>query len=212
MDFKPNDRQQQFGFTLGGPLRRDRVFFFAGFDQHIFHVPTVVQFSDGSSKVVPQKGAEPLYHGDYEDSDKALVFAAADQLSTLAGEFPSQLLGNTGFFKLDVALTPHHSISARVSTSRYYGQNNVFFDPASPVTTFAISDNGEEDVSTETASLTLTSSLPRDSSVICEPNFRATCKPPPVIPPTCAPRLWASSTALAAPPSCRVAPANTVGM
>jgi hypothetical protein len=159
MDFKPNDRQQQFGFTLGGPIRRDRVFFFAGFDQHIFHVPTVVQFSDGSSRVVPQKGDEPLHHGDYEDSDKALVFGAADQLSTLAGEFPSKLLGNTGFFKLDVALTPHHSLSARLSTSRYYGQNNVFFDPASPVTTFAISDNGEEDVSTETGSLSLTSSL-----------------------------------------------------
>jgi hypothetical protein len=159
MDFKPNDRQQQVGFTLGGPLRRNRVFFFAGYDQHIFHIPTVVQFLDGSSRVVPQKGAEPLHHGDYEDSDKALVFAAADQLSSLAGQFPSQLLGNAGFLKLDVSLTPHQYLSARLSTSRYYGQNNVFFDPASPVTTFAVSDNGEEDVSTESASLSLTSSF-----------------------------------------------------
>jgi hypothetical protein len=159
MDFKPNDRQQQFGFTLGGPLKRNRVFFFAGYDQHIFHIPTVVQFLDGSSQVVPQKGAEPLHHGDYEDSDKALVFAAADQLSSLAGQFPSELLGNAGFLKLDVSLTPHQYLSARLSTSRYYGQNNVFFDPASPVTTFAISDNGEEDVSTESASLSLTSSF-----------------------------------------------------
>jgi hypothetical protein len=159
MDFKPNDRQQQFGFTLGGPLKRNRVFFFAGYDQHIFHIPTVVQFLDGSSRVVPQKGAEPLHHGDYEDSDKVLVFAAADQLSSLAGQFPSELLGNAGFLKLDVSLTPHEYLSARLSTSRYYGQNNVFFDPASPVTTFAISDNGEEDVSTESASLSLTSSF-----------------------------------------------------
>src|SRR5512146_42814 len=42
LDFKPADRQHQFGFTLGGPLRRNRAFFFAGYDQHIFHVPTVV--------------------------------------------------------------------------------------------------------------------------------------------------------------------------
>ena len=35
MDFKPHDQQQQFGFTLGGPIRRNRAFFFAGFDQHI---------------------------------------------------------------------------------------------------------------------------------------------------------------------------------
>src|SRR5205807_6531438 len=78
---------------------------------------------DGSSKVVPQKGAEPLHHGDYEDSDKSLVFAAADGLSTLGGEFPAKLLGNTGFFKLDFSISPHHNLSARLNTSRSYGQN-----------------------------------------------------------------------------------------
>jgi len=151
MDFKPKYRQHQFGFTVGGPLRRNKIFFFAGFDQHIFHVPTVVHFLDGSSKVIPQKAAEPLHHGDYEDSDKSLVFAAADGLSALGGEFPAKLLGNTGFFKLDFPINPQHNLSARLSTSRSYGQNNVFFDPASPVTSFAVSDNGEEDVATESA-------------------------------------------------------------
>src|SRR4051812_2718240 len=37
VDVKPNDQQQQFGFTVGGPLKRNRAFFFAGFDQHVFH-------------------------------------------------------------------------------------------------------------------------------------------------------------------------------
>src|SRR5581483_155679 len=127
--------------------------------QHIFHIPTIVRFLDGSSQVVPQKGLEPLYHGDYEDSDKALVFAAADQLSALAGTYRSQSLGNAGVLKADVSLSPRHYLSARISTSRYYGQNNVFFDPASPITTYAISDNGEEDVTTESASLALTSNF-----------------------------------------------------
>jgi len=158
-DVKPSDRQQQFGFTFGGPIRQNRAFFFAGFDQHIFHVPTVVRFDNGASKVVPQKGEEPLHHGDYEDSDKDLVFAAADQLSTLGGNHQSALLGNTGFLKADVSLSPRHYLSFRLNTSRYFGDNNVFFDPASPITSYAISDNGEEDVATESASLSLTSSL-----------------------------------------------------
>src|SRR5271166_4056663 len=36
---KPDDRQQQFGGTLGGPIRKDRVFFYAGFDEHLLTVP-----------------------------------------------------------------------------------------------------------------------------------------------------------------------------
>jgi hypothetical protein len=119
VDFKPDDRQHQFGFTLGGPIKRNRAFFFAEFEQHIFHVPTLVRFLDGSSALVPKKGQEPLHHGDYEDSDKTLVFAAADQLSTIAGEFGSRLLGNSGFFKMDLSLTPRYYLSARLSTSRY---------------------------------------------------------------------------------------------
>ncbi|HEV2114469.1 MAG TPA: TonB-dependent receptor, partial [Terriglobales bacterium] len=158
-DFKPSDRQQQFGFTLGGPLKRNRAFFYGGFDQHIFRVPTVVQFATGGYSVVPQPGNYPVVPLDYEANDRALVFAAANRLSQMGGEYRSQLLGNTGFAKVDFSLSPRHFLSARLNTSRYYGSNNVFFDPASPVTSYAISDNGEERVSTETGTLSLTSSL-----------------------------------------------------
>jgi hypothetical protein len=122
-DFKPDDRQHQFGVTFSGPIRRNRAFFFAGFDQHVFHVPTVVRFLNGTDKVVPGIN-------DYESTDQAQVFAAAASLSSLGGEYRSALLGNAAFLKLDVALSPHHYLSGRLNSSRYYGQNNVFFDPA----------------------------------------------------------------------------------
>ncbi len=159
LSFKPESRQHQFGGTLGGPIRSNRAFFFAGYDQHIFHVPTVVNFINGGSVLVPQAGVGPLNHGDYEDFDKSLVFASAAQLNNMAGTFRSELLGNTAFFKVDATLTPRHHLSARLNTSRYYGSNNVFFDPASPITNSTLSDNGEEDVTTESASIALTSSL-----------------------------------------------------
>ncbi|MGH9669846.1 MAG: TonB-dependent receptor plug domain-containing protein, partial [Terriglobales bacterium] len=152
VDFKPADRQQQFGLTLGGRLRRNRVFYYAGFDQHVFRVPTVVEFDDGSTVLTPTPA-------DYEVTDQAQVFAAAAQLSTLGGEFRSALLGNSGLGKLDVSISPRHYLTVRVTTSRYYGQNNVFFDPTSPVTHFAVSENGEEQVSTVSAVGSLTSSL-----------------------------------------------------
>jgi len=73
LNFKPTNQQHQFGFTVGGPIRRNRVFFFAGYDQHIFHEPTIVRFVNGANSVVPQLGAGPVTPGDYEADDQTLV-------------------------------------------------------------------------------------------------------------------------------------------
>lgn len=109
--------------------------------------------------VIPQPGAGPATAGDYEASDQALVFATAAQLSQQAGLYPSQLLGNAGFAKLDVNISPRNLFSLRVNTSTYSGENNVFLDPSSRMTTYGISDNGIENVQTETVTAALTSTL-----------------------------------------------------
>ncbi len=157
--FKPHNRQQQLGGTIGGPIKRNKIFFFAGFDQHVFHVPNVVEFLDGSSKVVPVAPTGPYTPGDYEATDQALVFAAAAQLTSLAGEYPAGQIGNTAYGKLDINLSSREQLSLRLNTTRYWGSNNVFLDPASPLSYDANSNNGEEQVATETASLSLTSGL-----------------------------------------------------
>jgi len=163
--FKPHSRQQQFGGTIGGPIKQNKAFFFAGFDQHIFRVPDIVQFLNGASHLTPQLGAGPATPGDYEANDQALVFAAATNLNSLTGEYPAAQIGNSAFGKVDVNLSPRHQLGLRVNTSRYWGSNNVFLDPASPVSYDSISNNGEETVATETASLSLTSSFsPRSIS------------------------------------------------
>ncbi len=165
--FNPSNEQHQFGGTLGGPIQRSKTFLFAGYDQHIFNVPEVVQFYNGQTTVVPQLGVYPT-PGDYEvcnpaiggmACDEALVFASAAQLSTMAGTFHAQLYGETGFVKLDRVLSAHQFLSARLSTSRSYGANNVYFDPGSPITYDSISANGQEDVATDSASLALLSGI-----------------------------------------------------
>ncbi len=159
MTFKPHSEQQQGAATLGGPIKKNKIFFFAGFDQHFFHVPDVVEFLDGSMQVVPQAGTGPYSPGDYEASDQALVFAAAAQLTSLAGSYPAAQIGNATYAKLDINLTPRNQLAIRYNSSRYWGSNNVFLDPASPVTYDSISDNGEETVSTDTGSIALISGL-----------------------------------------------------
>jgi hypothetical protein len=146
------DKQHQFGVSFGGPIKREKLFYFAGFDQHIFHVPTIVQFKGGTTAVVAQPD-------DYETSgfaaDQTLVTAAAAKLSTLGGQFRSTLNGNAGFAKVDAYLTPRHKLTTRLSVSSYSGANNVFFDATSPITNFGLSGNGEENVRTVTSTTTL---------------------------------------------------------
>lgn len=161
-DIKPAERQHQFGFTAGGPIIKNRLFYYGGFDQHIFHVPTMVRFVDGLSVITPVPGrdyeaCDPAIGG--PACDQALVTAAAARLSTQAGNFRSTMVGSAAFFKLDYSISPRHYLAARVNTSRYNGQNNVFLDPASPITFFGISSNGTEDVNTESAVISLTSAL-----------------------------------------------------
>src|ERR1019366_755537 len=91
---EPDDRQQQFGGTIGGPIHKDRVFFYAGFDQHLLTVPSIMQFAHGASAVV----ATPA---DYDYTDQQLVTAAAQQLNAMGGAYPTTMQGNAGFGKLD---------------------------------------------------------------------------------------------------------------
>src|SRR5277367_3764479 len=63
--FNPSDQQHQFGATIGGPIEPNKTFLFAGYDQHIFHVPAVVEFDNGQTVVVPRLGVYPT-PGDYE--------------------------------------------------------------------------------------------------------------------------------------------------
>ncbi|HTK94748.1 MAG TPA: TonB-dependent receptor [Terriglobales bacterium] len=153
VDTKPSDQQNQFGFTLGGKVLKDRSYFYLAGDFHDYHTPILVRFLDGTSQLVP--GPD-----DYERHDEAMVYAAAARLShDVAGDFGSALLGDTAFAKLDYTISPKHTLSGRVNLSRYYGANNVFFDPASPLTNYGISNNGEEEVATESVSVALTSAV-----------------------------------------------------
>jgi hypothetical protein len=151
-DKRPEERQHQFGATVSGPLKKNRAFFLAGWDQHIFHVPAEVRFVDGSSVVVPATT-------DYESTDAPLVAEAAARLTQMAGSYGSAMIGNAGFFKVDYNLSPRQFVTLRLNTSRYDGENNVFLDPSSPITTHALSENGAEQVATETANIALTSAF-----------------------------------------------------
>lgn len=148
---EPNDMQQQFGGTLGGPIRKDRIFFYAGFDESLATMPSVVQFANGASTIIPQPT-------DYDYTDQALVLAAAQKLNTMSGTYPTTMQGNAGFAKIDFNLSPKQLAFFRVTTSGLTGVNNMFFNPSGPITGYAESSNGTENVQTESVAASLISS------------------------------------------------------
>ena len=148
---KPDYRQDQYGGTVSGPIRKNRAFFYAGYDENLLDAPAIVQFANGATTVVPQ----PV---DYDYKDQAMVEAAAQKLNNMAGEYPTKMWGNAAFGKIDFTPSSKQLIFVRASTSRYDGINNVFFNPSSPLTTYTESSNGSEDVATESIAASLTSS------------------------------------------------------
>jgi outer membrane receptor protein involved in Fe transport len=58
VQLKPLDRRQQFGATFGGPLRRDRLFFFLSYDQQKRDFPGVAAPSNPAAFFAPFSAAE----------------------------------------------------------------------------------------------------------------------------------------------------------
>ena len=83
--------------------------------------------------------------------------AAAQTAEQHGRHYPTTMQGNAGFAKLDFTLSPKQLAFVRISTSRFSGNNNVFFDPSSPVTGYAESGNGSQSVKTESVAASLTS-------------------------------------------------------
>jgi hypothetical protein len=165
--FNPNDEQHQFGATLGGPIQRSKTFLFAGYDQHIFNVPAVVEFENGSTTVVPQVGVYPTPGTTRfaipllveSACDEALVLASAAQLSTNGRDVSLRIAGGDGISEAGPCADAASVSFGAAEHSPILRDKQRLFDPGSPITNYAISANGEEDVATESASLSLLSGI-----------------------------------------------------
>ena len=48
---RPQQNQNQFGFTVGGPVKRNRIFFFGSYDVYRYRVATDYRFADADGAV-----------------------------------------------------------------------------------------------------------------------------------------------------------------
>jgi len=122
--FQPDFKQNQFGFTLGGPLKRDRAFFFLAYDQQAY--------DDVKQKTRPSSAAF--------DSLRAWMDTA--YAGALLGDFGPIARTNDAralLAKFDFRLSERHNLSLKYNYT-WSQQDNGTFD----VDTWARSANAVE--------------------------------------------------------------------
>jgi hypothetical protein len=108
--FQPDFRQHQFGGTIGGPLVRDKAFFFLAYDQQVY---------DETKQRTREGQIDPLL----------LAFVDTAFGGALRGDFGSIARTNDGnalLAKLDFRLSPKHNASLKYNFTYSRQQNGTF--------------------------------------------------------------------------------------
>ncbi|MGH9947642.1 MAG: TonB-dependent receptor [Pyrinomonadaceae bacterium] len=102
---KLNNAQNQFGGSIGGPIVRDRAFFFFGIEQNYLRVPFVVQFDNVPGVTVPA----------------SITALEGEQRGT---NNPTALFG-----KVDYQVSSNNSLNIQYNYTRFRGENFNFDNP-----------------------------------------------------------------------------------
>ena len=105
-DRKLNNQQNQFGGAIGGPLVKDKAFFFASFEQNFLRVPFVVKFQNQAPGVV-----------------------VPAELKALEGEQSGTNNPTALFARSDWRLSERHRLDVQYTYSRLTGKNFNFDSP-----------------------------------------------------------------------------------
>jgi hypothetical protein len=121
--FQPDFKQHQFGFTLGGPLKQDRAFFFVAYDQQIY--------DDVKQKTRPPSLAL--------DSLTNFLSARYPELANDFGPIARTNNARAALAKLDFRLSARTNLSLKYNYTWAEQQNGTF-----DVDTWGASANGLE--------------------------------------------------------------------
>ncbi len=122
--FNPDFSQHQFGFTLGGPIKRDRAFFFAAYDQQIYN--------EVKQKVRPPSTA-------FDSLRTYLGTAFSGALTSDFGAVSRTNDARTALAKIDWRLSDRDNLSLKYNYTWSQQQNGTF-----DVDTWGTSANGLE--------------------------------------------------------------------
>jgi outer membrane receptor protein involved in Fe transport len=131
---KPDERRQQFGGALGGPIQKDKVFFFIDYDQQVRNFPV---FTNTAAANFYTNGCT---------APAANCASATDFFTSLQVLNPRNGNNKVGLGKVDVAVNQANTLSLSVNSHRWDSPNGV---QTQPVVSIAQSQNGSDLVKTD---------------------------------------------------------------
>jgi len=122
-----DNEQNEFGGSLGGPIRKNRSFFYAGFEQDFLHVPYWTEFQQQAPGVVIPDDLAALQNQIVERNNPTALFARTDFLlnakNTLNVAFNFNRLdasnvGNQGSTRTDATASHSDSLAGHSEWAR----------------------------------------------------------------------------------------------
>jgi len=148
---KPPERRQQFGGSVGGPLIKEKLFYFLSYDQQKRNFPAVI------GPFAPNFFTGPEITNCTDPNCPSVIAA----LKTITNTTNPRTGDNyIGLAKLDYQMNPHHHFSTVLNILRWDSLNGIFTGPT--LTTTALgngSDNVANEFSTSTWNWIINSSL-----------------------------------------------------
>jgi outer membrane receptor protein involved in Fe transport len=131
---KPDDTRQQFGGAFGGPIQKDKVFFFADYDQQvrdfpIYAAPSSATFLTGACTAPAANCASTLS-----------FFQGVNVLTPRSGD------NKVGLGKVDVAINQANTLSLSLNSHRWSSDNGI---QTQPIVSVAANMNGTDIVKTD---------------------------------------------------------------
>jgi outer membrane receptor protein involved in Fe transport len=131
---KPDERRQQFGAGIGGPLRKDKAFFFVDYDQQtrnfpIFTAPSAANFFTGGCTAPAANCASAI-----------AFFNSQIALNERSGD------NKVGLGKVDISINSNNTLALSLNSHRWNSPNGI---QTQPVVAVAQSQNGSDKVSTD---------------------------------------------------------------